>query len=84
MKIAETVKLERDSMEEGVVLFCCMEKIDEDSPYNPHSADVRRDFTIFPAIVFLNITLLIQAYVFRDISHFLDHLPSLRAFILYF
>jgi hypothetical protein len=34
MKIAETVKLERDSMEEGVVLFCCMEKIDEDSPYN--------------------------------------------------
>ena len=52
--------------------------------YIPHSADVRRDFTIFPAIVFLNITLLIQAYVFRDISHFLDHLPSLRAFILYF
>jgi threonyl-tRNA synthetase len=33
-KTAGTVKLKRDSMEEGVVLFCCVEKIDEDNSYN--------------------------------------------------
>lgn len=33
-KTAKTVKLERDYMEEGAVLFCCVEKIDEDSPHN--------------------------------------------------
>jgi hypothetical protein len=42
MKIAETVKLERDSMEEGVVLFCCMEKIDEDSPYKSLKTPLQR------------------------------------------
>lgn len=31
-KTAEAVKLKRDSMEEGVVLFCCSEKIDENNP----------------------------------------------------
>jgi threonyl-tRNA synthetase len=33
-KTAGKVKIKRDSMEEGVVLFCCVEKIDEDNPYN--------------------------------------------------
>ena len=33
-KTAEAFKLKRDSMEEGVVLFCCSEKIDEDNPHN--------------------------------------------------
>jgi len=31
-KIAEAVKLKKDSMEEGVILFCCSEKIDEVNP----------------------------------------------------
>lgn len=30
-KTAEPINIIRDSMEEGVVLFCCAEKIDEDS-----------------------------------------------------
>ena len=33
-KAAEPINLKRDSMEEGVVLFCCAEKIDEDNPHN--------------------------------------------------
>jgi len=33
-KAAEPISIKRDSMEEGVVLFCCAEKIDEDSPHN--------------------------------------------------
>lgn len=34
MKTTETVKLEKDSMEGGVVLFCSAEKIDENNPNN--------------------------------------------------
>jgi Archaea-specific editing domain of threonyl-tRNA synthetase len=33
-KAAEPIDLKRDSMEEGVILFCCTEKIDEDNPHN--------------------------------------------------
>jgi len=33
-KTAEPIDLKKDSMEEGVVLFCCTEKIDEDNPPN--------------------------------------------------
>ena len=33
-KSAEPINLKRDYMEEGVVLFCCAEKIDEDNPCN--------------------------------------------------
>jgi hypothetical protein len=31
---AEPIYLKRDSLEEGVILFCCTEKIDEDNPHN--------------------------------------------------
>jgi hypothetical protein len=33
-KAAEPIDFKKDSMEEGVVLFCCTEKIDEDNPPN--------------------------------------------------
>jgi hypothetical protein len=33
-KAAESINLKRDSMEEGVVLFCCTERKDEDNPPN--------------------------------------------------
>lgn len=33
-KIAEAAKLKKDYMEEGVVLFCCSEKVDEENPNN--------------------------------------------------
>jgi len=33
-KTAEPIKIKEDSMEEGVILFCCAEKIDEDNPHN--------------------------------------------------
>ena len=33
-KTPEPISLKRDSMEEGVILFCCTEKIDEDNPHN--------------------------------------------------
>ncbi len=33
-KVAESIAVKKDYMEECVVLFCCAEKIDEDNPHN--------------------------------------------------